>query len=187
MMNIEVIETKLDGVKRIKPKCFVDDRGFFMETFSRRTLLQAGIDYPFFQDNLSFSKKQGTIRGLHYQKPPFAQVKLVNVIKGAIWDVAVDIRVSSKTFGEYVGFTLSEENQEQLLIPDGFAHGFITLTEDTIVSYKVTNYYSKEHDTGIAWDDPDLAIAWPLKLLPPLLSLKDQQLPRLHQKEMVFA
>lgn len=169
---IEVVETKIAAVKRIIPKCFVDERGFFMETYSQRLL-----DIQFVQDNLSLSKKAGTLRGLHFQLPPFDQCKLVSVVQGSILDVAVDLRKDSETFGQHITCVLSAENREQLLVPVGFAHGFLTLEPDTKVAYKVTNFYSKEHDRGILWNDPDIGIAWPKELTPPILSEKDTTLP----------
>lgn len=178
---IELIETKLEGVKRLKNRCFPDERGYFMETFSRKNL-----DLDFCQDNVSFSKMAGTLRGLHFQISPFAQAKLVSVLKGAILDVAVDLRKGSDSYGESVCCRLSEENHEQLYIPEGFAHGFITLEPDTLVTYKVNAFYSKDHERGILWCDKELAIPWPAYLLPPILSEKDHRLPKFKDLEDCF-
>ena len=178
---IELIETKLEGLKRLKNKCFHDERGYSMETFSRKTL-----DLSFCQDNVSFSKKAGTIRGLHFQIAPFAQAKLVTVLQGSILDVAVDLRKSSESYGQYVVVELSQTNQEQLYVPVGFAHGFITLEPETLVTYKVSAFYSKEHDRGVLWCDEDLGIPWPQDHFPPTLSEKDQLLPRFKDLEDYF-
>jgi dTDP-4-dehydrorhamnose 3,5-epimerase len=175
------IDTKLEGVKRLQTPCFHDERGYFMETFSQKNL-----NISFCQDNLSFSKQAGTLRGLHFQTNPHAQGKLVSVPKGSILDVAVDLRRSSKTFGDYVTCILSADNKEQLFIPIGFAHGFITLEPDTLVAYKVTSFYSKEHDRGILWSDPDLNIPWPSFTHPPILSAKDLTLPRFRDLQEFF-
>jgi len=166
-------------VLEIVPPRFGDARGWFSETYSRRTLLRAGVDLDFVQDNRSFSAAAGTLRGLHYQEPPAAQDKLVSVLAGAIFDVAVDIRRSSPTFGRHVCLTLTAFAGNQILIPKGFAHGFLTLEPNTEVMYKVTNFYSREHDHGLAWNDPDLAIPWPLQERSPILSDKDAHLPQL--------
>lgn len=177
---LKFIEMGLEGLLKITPPRFADERGFFVETYSFKDFA-----VQFCQDNMSFSKHAGTIRGLHYQNPPFAQAKLVSVVRGSILDVAVDLRKSSATFGKHISCVLSESNGEQLYVPEGFAHGFITLEPDTIVCYKVTNFYSKEHDRGIRFDDKDLAIAWPEKH-PFLLSEKDRHLPTFSQIESPF-
>ncbi len=183
---MQVEATEIPDVKILTPKRFGDSRGFFSEVYNRRVFAEAGITLDFLQDNQSLSRDAGTLRGLHYQAPPFAQDKLVRVIAGAIFDVAVDIRVGSPTYGRWVGVELSAENFRQLLIPVGFAHGFVTLEPDTIAIYKVTAPYSVAHDFGVAWDDPDIGIAWPLKTAKPALSAKDAVLPRLRNIENPF-
>lgn len=179
MSQFKIVPSPIPNVKIIEPRKLEDERGYFIETYSQPALADAGFDRPFVQDNQSLSKAVGTLRGLHYQTPPFAQDKLVRVLRGRIWDVAVDIRRSSPTFRQSFGLELSTENQLQLLVPAGFAHGFLTLEPDTVVVYKVTALYSGAHDAGIAWDDPDLAVSWPLPVSEPVLSDKDQRLPRL--------
>ncbi len=167
----------------IKPKVFGDDRGFFYESFSGKAFREAtGLEQQFVQDNHSKSAR-GVLRGLHYQLPPYAQGKLVRVAQGAVFDVAVDIRKSSPTFGQWVGEVLSAENHYQLWIPPGFAHGFLTMSESAEFLYKTTDFYEPSSEAAIAWNDPDLAIEWPLEdlkaagLHQPLLSGKDQQAP----------
>lgn len=179
MTNFAISSSPIPEVKIIQPRKFEDDRGFFVETYSRPALALGGIEIEFIQDNQSLSLATGTLRGLHFQRPPFAQDKLVRVIRGRIWDVAVDLRRSSPTFRQWFGLELSAENQTQLLVPVGFAHGFLTLEPDTEVIYKVSAPYSRDHDVGVAWDDPDLAVAWPLPVSRPVLSAKDSALPRL--------
>jgi dTDP-4-dehydrorhamnose 3,5-epimerase len=179
MSQFTIVSSPISDVKIIEPRKFEDERGYFVETYSQPALADAGFDLPFVQDNQSLSKPVGTLRGLHYQTPPFAQDKLVRVLRGRIWDVAADIRRCSPTFKQSFGLELSAENQLQLLVPAGFAHGFLTLEPDTVVAYKVTAPYSGVHDAGIAWDDPDLAVAWPLPVSEPVLSNKDRLLPRL--------
>lgn len=176
----------LDGVIEISPRKFGDDRGFFSETYNAKSLAEAGIDLTFVQDNHSYSAAKGVVRGLHYQLPPFAQDKLVRVIRGAILDVAVDIRKSSPTFGKWVALEVSAEKWNQILVPKGFAHGFVTLVENTEVIYKVTNYYSPEHDRSIRFDDPVIGIDWPLPASGVQLSDKDQKAPLFADAE-VFA
>jgi dTDP-4-dehydrorhamnose 3,5-epimerase len=166
-------------VKLFTPGLVRDERGFFSETYSRRTMAEAGVDAEFVQDNHSLSRPQGVVRGLHYQIEPFAQGKLVRVVRGSIFDVAVDIRHGSATFGRHVGTVLSAENWSQLWVPVGFAHGFCTLEPDTEVIYKVTAYYAPQCDRGIAFDDPDLAIDWPIAAAAAILSDKDRRQPRL--------
>jgi dTDP-4-dehydrorhamnose 3,5-epimerase len=161
--------------------------GFLLGGVQRGNLPAAGLDLAFMQDNHSWSAKRGTIRGLHFQSPPFAQDKLVRVVRGAILDVAVDIRFGSPTYGQHVAVELSAANWRQLLVPVGFAHGFCTLEDDTEVIYKVTNRYSKDHDLGLAFDDPDLAIAWPVAAADAITSDKDRKHPRLHQFTTPFA
>lgn len=157
------------------PRVFGDERGFFFESYNQRAFREAtGLTPDFVQDNHSRSAR-GVLRGLHYQIEPRAQGKLVRVVQGAVFDVAVDIRPGSATFGRWVGEELSAENKRQMWIPPGFAHGFLTLTESAEFLYKTTDFYSPEHERCIAWDDPDLAIDWPLDGLEPLLSAKDRQ------------
>ena len=181
---IEVERLEIPEILIIRPKRHMDARGFFSETFNRSTFAQAGIDLDFVQDNQSRSTQAGTIRGLHYQSAPFAQDKLVRVVKGRIFDVAVDIRKSSPTFGKHVSAEISAEEGNQILIPVGFAHGLCTLEPDTEVLYKVTNYYSARHDLGIRWNDPELAIDWPVQDSDIQLSDKDKALPLLSQAEV---
>lgn len=164
----------IQGVKLITPRRFTDGRGWFAETWSSKTL-----DVAFCQDNQSLSLKSGTIRGLHFQKPPHAQAKLVSVLKGRILDVAVDLRQSSPTFGQHVAVELDAETGAQLFVPAGFAHGFCTLEPGTIVQYKVDAHYAPQADAGINWADEALAIAWPVNPAQAILSPKDASLPRL--------
>jgi dTDP-4-dehydrorhamnose 3,5-epimerase len=181
---VRIIETKLSGVFIIEPKVHGDHRGFFMESYNRQTFRQHNNDYTFIQDNHSLSVEAGTIRGLHYQLEPKAQTKLIRVISGAIYDVVVDIRKSSLTYGQWVGFILSETNKHQLLIPKGFAHGFCTIVANTQVLYKVDEMYSPEHDRGILWNDSSLNIDWPTSH--PILSDKDQIHPLLKDADLNF-
>lgn len=183
---MEVEALGLDGVKLIRTRRFSDQRGYFAETWNRRSFAARGLDTEFVQDNVSFSRSAGTIRGLHYQRQPFAQAKLIRVLRGAILDVAVDLRRSSPTFGRHVSVLLSAEGGEQLFIPVGFAHGLCTLEADTEVAYKVSDFYSPEHDAGIIWNDPDVAIDWRLGGTQPVLSDKDARLPPLASIEPPF-
>ena len=176
---MNIIETALPGVLIFEPKVFGDARGFFVETFRAEVLAKAGIKHEFVQDNQSLSRDTGTIRGLHYQAEPFAQGKLVRCLKGAIFDVAVDIRPDSPHFGQWVGETLTAAGAEQLWVPAGFAHGFCTLEPDTEVFYKVTSPYSAPHDAGIAFDDPAIGIDWPIAGRRAILSAKDRHQPPL--------
>lgn len=171
--------TPLAGVKLIVPKKLEDARGYFSEIYNREIFRHAGIAVDFVQDNQSRSAAIGTIRGLHFQSPPFAQDKLIRVLKGSILDVAVDLRRSSPTYGQYFATELSAENFKQMFVPIGFAHGFCTLEPDTEILYKVSNFYAPEHDHGLAWDDPDLGIAWPVGAEAAVLSDKDRRHPRL--------
>lgn len=180
-------ETAIPAVKIVTPKKHGDARGFFSEVYKQSEWDKAGLDYRFVQDNHSFSAPVGTLRGLHFQTPPFAQDKLVRVVRGRILDVAVDLRRSSTTFGKHVAVELSAENWRQLFIPVGFAHGFITLEPDTEVLYKVTALYSPAHDRGLAFDDPDVGVNWPMPPGGPILSGKDRQWPRLRALEEIFA
>ncbi len=173
-MNIST--TKIEGLKIIEPRIFPDDRGYFYESYSEKKYREAGIDASFVQDNQSFSQK-GALRGLHGQAEPFAQGKLVRVLQGRVFDVAVDIRKNSSTFGQYVSIELSGENHKQFWVPPGFLHGFVTLEDDTIFTYKVTNYYDKASEIGVLWNDPTLNIDWQTDLSNVLLSPKDTILP----------
>jgi len=184
MLSVE--ETAIPAVKIVTPKKFGDHRGFFSETWSRKAFTDAGLDLDFVQDNQSLSASVGTLRGLHFQSPPFAQDKLVRVTRGRILDVAVDIRASSPTFGRHVAVELSAENWRQLLVPVGFAHGFVTLEPDTEVLYKVTAPYAPENDHGLAFDDPALGIDWRLPLSDLTLSDKDRKHPRLAEMLRYF-
>lgn len=174
----------LDGLLELRPLKFGDARGFFSETYNRERLLDVGVDLDFVQDNHSFSAVSGTLRGLHYQLPPKAQDKLVRVVQGRIFDVAVDIRRQSPTFARWVGLEISAEKWNQILVPAGFAHGFVTLEPDTMVIYKVTNTYSPEHDRSIRFDDPHIGIDWPVDMTGVLLSQKDQSAPPLSEAEL---
>ncbi|MDP9632012.1 UNVERIFIED_ORG: dTDP-4-dehydrorhamnose 3,5-epimerase [Ensifer adhaerens] len=169
----------IPDVLMIQPKKFGDSRGYFMETF-RASLFEAEVgDFRFVQDNRSMSAEIGTVRGLHFQLEPFAQGKLVSCTAGALLDVAVDIRAGSPTYGKYVAVELTPDNGKQLWVPPGFAHGFCTLMPETAISYKVTNYYSVEHDRGLLWNDPALGIDWPVKAEKAHLSAKDENQPKL--------
>ncbi|HEX2136847.1 MAG TPA: dTDP-4-dehydrorhamnose 3,5-epimerase [Microvirga sp.] len=185
MLTIE--PTDIPDVKIITPKRFGDERGFFSDVYNRQRLAEAGIVVEFVQDNHSWSARRGTVRGLHFQSHPFAQVKLVRVSRGRILDVAVDIRRSSPTYGRHVAVELSAENWRQLLVPVGFAHGFCTLEADTEVLYKVSSYYAPDHDHGIAWDDPGLGIRWPVAPGEATLSDKDRRHPTLAELPPYFA
>lgn len=167
------------GPVLITPKKHGDERGYFMETFKDAWFRENVADVAFVQDNQALSGQVGTVRGLHYQLPPVAQGKLVRCLKGAVFDVAVDIRPGSETFGQWVGVTLTPETGEQLWVPEGFAHGYCTLTADTEVFYKVTAPYSPEYDRGLAFDDPDIAIDWPIAIADAILSAKDKTQPAL--------
>ena len=174
-MRLEALS--IPAVKVLTPVRHGDRRGFFSEAYSRRTLAAAGIDVEFVQDNHSLSTAAGTVRGLHFQAPPFAQEKLVRVVRGAAFAVAVDLRRGAATCGRHASVVLSARAGNQLLVPVGFAHGFMTLEPDTEVLYKVSSYYAPEHDRGIRWDDPDLAIPWPLEAGAAVLSPRDGDLP----------
>ena len=174
---MEVIATAIPEVRIIVPRKHGDHRGFFSEVWSRRALESAGIDIDFVQDNHSLSAEPGTLRGLHFQSPPHAQAKLIRVLRGSILDVAVDLRRGSPTYGRHVAVELSAENWRQLLVPRGFAHGFVTLEPMTEVFYKVDAFYAPASDKGLRWDDPDLAIDWRLDGRTPILSAKDREQP----------
>jgi dTDP-4-dehydrorhamnose 3,5-epimerase len=181
---MKLFETKLPGVKLIEPAVFGDHRGFFMESYNEDVFRRHGITHTFVQDNHSLSVDAGVLRGLHYQLNPKAQTKLIRVTAGAIYDVIVDIRQGSPTYGKWQGFILSSANKRQLLVPKGFAHGFCTLVPNTEVQYKVDEFYSPEHDRGIAWNDPALGIDWPASA--PILSEKDGKHPLLAEAENNF-
>ena len=172
---MNVLQTDLPGVLIIEPKVFPDPRGFFMESYNREKYIAAGIPLDFVQDNLSFSAR-GVLRGLHYQKP-HAQGKLVCVLQGEVWDVAVDIRYNSPHFGQWTAVSLSADNKRQFYIPPGFAHGFCVLSETALFTYKCTDSYHPECDAGVRWDDPAIGISWPTAQ--PLLSDKDRNQPLL--------
>jgi dTDP-4-dehydrorhamnose 3,5-epimerase len=183
---LDIRPLAIPEVKLITPPKFGDHRGFFSETYNKRALAEAGLDLEFVQDNHSLSAQKGTLRGLHFQTPPFGQDKLVRVTRGAILDVAVDLRRGSPTYGQHVSAELSAENWSQLLVPIGFAHGFVTLEPDTEVLYKVTQYYSPECDRGLLWNDPDLGIPWPVAEADAILSDKDRKHPRLRDLPDIF-
>jgi dTDP-4-dehydrorhamnose 3,5-epimerase len=176
----------IEGVLLVEPRRFGDARGFFSETWSRQGFAEIGIDHDFVQDNHSLSREVGVVRGLHFQVPPAAQGKLVRVVRGAILDVAVDLRLGSPSYGQHVTAELSAENWRQLWVPPGFAHGFCTLLPDTEVVYKVTSPYAPESDKGLAWDDPALGIAWPVAAGEAVLSDKDRRHPRLSELPVYF-
>jgi len=173
---MEVKMTDLPGVLLLKPRRFVDSRGYFVETYNQRAFAEAGVATQFVQDNQSFSAKAGTIRGLHFQLPPAAQTKLVRALRGSIFDVAVDLRQGSPTFGRWIGETLTAGGGEQLLIPRGFAHAFCTLEDDTEVAYKVDDFYAPKCDSGFIWSDSDLKIEWPVTPNLVIVSDKDSKL-----------
>jgi dTDP-4-dehydrorhamnose 3,5-epimerase len=185
-MGVEVTSLAIDAVKLITTPKFGDKRGFFSEIFNRQAFAAAGVDIEFVQDNQSLSAEKGTVRGLHYQMPPFAQDKLVRVVRGSIFDVAVDLRRGSATYGRHVTAVISAEAWNQILVPIGFAHGFMTLEPDTEVIYKVSNYYAPTHEVGIQWDDPELGIAWPTAEAGVILSDKDRKLPRFSELNSPF-
>ena len=180
---MKIIQSTLSEVVLIEPDVMVDHRGFFLESYNSQKMKQIGISEHFVQDNQSLSIESGTIRGLHYQLHPKAQTKLVRVLAGEIFDVVVDIRKDSPTFGQWEGFILNETNKLQLLVPKGFAHGFCTLTPNTQVFYKVDEHYSRELDRGIRWDDPRIGIKWPVSN--PILSEKDLTNPLLEDAELL--
>ncbi|MEM6663813.1 MAG: dTDP-4-dehydrorhamnose 3,5-epimerase [Pseudomonadota bacterium] len=170
---MDIVKTSLPGVLRIVPTRFADDRGFFCETWNSRRMAEHGLQFDFVQDNHSFSADAGTVRGLHFQAPPHAQAKLVRVARGAVLDVAVDIRWGSPTYGRWVAVELTADTGEQLLIPHGFAHGFVTLQPRTEVLYKVDAFYNKASEGALRFDDPDLAVDWGIDPARAVLSTKD--------------
>ncbi len=183
---VEIREIAFGAVLEVSPAKFGDSRGFFSETYNAEKFRACGLEVQFVQDNHSFSAAAGTLRGLHFQRPPAAQGKLVRVTRGAIFDVAVDIRNGSTTFGKWVGLKISAEDWNQIYIPPGFAHGFLTLVDDTEVVYKVTDYYSPEHDRAIRYDDPEIGIDWPAFETPYELSDKDRKAPPLGEVDTGF-
>lgn len=183
--TMKFTETALSGVWVIEPQVFGDHRGWFMETYSDSKFKEQGIDLNFVQDNQSYSATKGTLRGLHYQLNPKAQSKLVRCTKGAIFDVAVDIRKGSPNYGQWFGIELTAENKKQLLIPKGFAHGFMTLVEDVEVQYKCDELYAPDCDGGILWNDPAIGIKWPIDVVP-VLSAKDEHAPLLKDANLNF-
>ena len=182
---MEVIKTNIEGVIIVEPRIFKDGRGYFFESFSQREFEEKVCKTTFVQDNESKSS-YGVVRGLHFQKPPFAQSKLVRVIKGAVLDVAVDIRKGSPTFGQYVSVELTGDNHRQFFIPRGFAHGFSVLSEEVIFQYKCDNFYSPQSEGAIAWNDSDLNIDWRIPVEEVVLSEKDSKHPKLKDWQSVF-
>lgn len=179
-MNLPNVEsTSLEGVLLLVPRRFADDRGHFCEAYNREALNQVGIRREFIQDNQSFSRASGTVRGLHFQIPPFAQTKLVRVLRGAIFDVVVDLRRGSVSYGQSFGAILNPENGRQLFVPEGFAHGFCTLESHTEVFYKVNVPYSRDHERGLKWNDPALCIQWPVNESHAVILDRDRDLPTL--------
>ncbi len=174
-----LIETKLKDCYILEPDRFGDNRGWFSESYNKKVFEDLGLNYDFVQDNESFSAKKGVLRGLHFQNEPYTQAKIVRCTRGAVYDVAVDIRHDSPTYGMWIGVELSEENGRQLLIPRGFLHGFQTLTDNVKFAYKCDNYYNKESDGGVMYDDPDIGVVWPIE--DPILSEKDKHHPKLRE------
>ncbi len=184
---MQVLETSLSDVKIIVPRVLRDERGYFLETYSRAVYKQmAGIEVEFVQDNHSRSEPIGVVRGLHFQAPPYAQGKLIRVVRGAVQDVVVDIRVGSPTFGQHASVILTAENQAQIWVPKGFAHGVCTLEPGTEVSYKVTEYYNPAAERGLAWDDPMLGVAWRVAADAAILSDRDRKHPALQDLPAYF-
>lgn len=181
-MNFELIETNIQEVKLLKPHCFYDKRGFFFESYNQRTFAEIGLNDVWVQDNHSLSARQGTIRGMHYQTAPATQAKLVRVTRGSIYDVAVDVRPDSPTYGQFVGADLSAENKFQLYVPKGFAHGFCTLEDDTEVLYKSSAFYSPDNESGIRWDDPDVGVNWPVPREQITIVGRDAEFPLLREQ-----
>lgn len=181
---MKLIETKLEGCVILEPKIFGDHRGWFAESYSQRTLEGLGLLYDFVQDNHSYSKQKGVLRGIHFQNAPYAQTKLVRCTRGKIYDVAVDLREASPTYKQWIGVELSAENQRQLLIPRGFGHAFVTLSDDVEVQYKADNYYNLESDRSVRYDDPHIGIDW--QIAEPILSEKDAKAPYLEEADVCF-
>ncbi|MBO5419599.1 MAG: dTDP-4-dehydrorhamnose 3,5-epimerase [Bacteroidales bacterium] len=182
---MKIIETEIRELVVIEPDIFGDERGYFFESFSEREFCSKVREVRFVQDNESKSR-YGVLRGLHFQKPPYAQSKLVRVVKGAVLDVAVDIRMGSPTFGQHVAVELSEQNHRQFFIPRGFAHGFAVLTDEVVFQYKCDNFYAPQSEGALAWDDPDLAIDWRIPADDVILSAKDACHPRLKDAPWLF-
>lgn len=179
-------KTAIPDIVELRPKRFGDARGFLVETWSRARFRALGIDVAFAQDNLSFSRPVGTVRGLHFQRPPYVQAKLVTCLAGAILDVAVDLRVGSPSHGRHVALRLSAADGNQMFVPEGFAHGFCTLEPDTLVAYKLSAPYAPDHESGVLWNDPALGIAWPVTESAATVSDKDRVLPHLAELPQVF-
>jgi dTDP-4-dehydrorhamnose 3,5-epimerase len=183
---MEIVRLAIPDVVLLRPRKFEDARGYFSETYNEKQAIGYGLPSNYVQDNISYSKTAGTVRGLHFQRPPHAQDKLVRVLKGRILDVAVDLRVGSPTFGQHVAVELSAESGEQLLVPVGFAHAYCTLEDHTEVFYKVTSHYAPAHDGGVIWNDADLDINWPVADKDALLSDKDRLLPAFRDLPAIF-
>lgn len=181
---MKVITTEIEDLFIIEPQVFGDNRGWFMESWSQKKMEEAGLFYNFVQDNHSFSAVKGTLRGLHFQKGSSSQAKLVRCVRGAVFDVAVDLRKNSKTYKKWVGCILSEENKKQFLIPRGFAHGFLTLTDNVEFVYKADNYYDPQADRNIIWNDEEINIEWGIEN--PILSEKDKKAPKLSESDVDF-
>lgn len=181
---MEVRKTELENVFVLEPKVFGDHRGWFMESWSLKTMEAVGLNYKFVQDNHSFTVQKGTLRGIHFQLNPYAQAKLVRCTKGSVLDVVVDLRKSSLNYKKWIAVELSEENKCQLLIPRGFGHAFLTLNDDVEFVYKTDQYYNPENDRSIIWNDPEIGIAWPIHS--PILSGKDRSAPLLRESDINF-
>ena len=181
---MKVVATEIEDLFIIEPQVFGDNRGWFMESWSQKKMEEAGLFYNFVQDNHSFSAIKGTLRGLHFQKGSSSQAKLVRCVRGAVLDVAVDLRKNSKTYKKWVGCVLSEENKKQFLIPRGFAHGFLTLTDNVEFVYKADNYYDPQADRNIIWNDEEINIDWGIEN--PILSEKDKKAPKLSESDVDF-
>lgn len=183
---MKIIETELEGVYVIDPNVYGDHRGWFMEAYNQKEFAKLGMDLQFVQDNHSYSSQKGTLRGLHYQTNPMAQSKLVRCVRGEIFDVAVDIRKGSPTFGKWFGIELTADNKKQLLVPKGFAHGFVAISKDVEVQYKVDEDYAPDCEQSIRWNDPSIGIDWPIEGAP-ILSKKDENAPLLKEAEINFS
>ena len=183
---MEIVKTSFSGLMVLEPKRSEDGRGFFCETYNKRRLADAGIDLTFVQQNLSLTKKKGTVRGFHFQSEPMAQAKLVSVVRGAVCDVVVDLRRSSETYGRHFKILLDETRATQLFVPAGFAHGFVTLQPNTLFLYIVSNYYSPQHEGGIRFDDPVLDVDWGVDESAATLSDRDRALPRFDRGTLYF-
>lgn len=181
---MKVIETEIKDLYMIEPQVFGDSRGWFMESWSQKKMEEKGLFYNFVQDSHSFSEKKGTLRGLHFQKGSSSQAKLVRCVRGAVLDIAVDLRKNSKTYKKWVGCVLSEENKKQFLIPRGFAHGFLTLTDNVEFVYKADNYYDPQADRNIIWNDEEINVDWGIEN--PILSEKDKKAPKLSESDVDF-